>query len=483
MGMGIRSHRAVSGNNNRHRPIKALALLSVFLPFVTHCSFDETRLEAVRRAGELRVLTYGSSTTYYETPEGPAGFEHDLAKAFAEHLGVRLRIVAADQFGQVLPRLARGEADLAAAGITDTSARRTSVRFTPPYQEIRQQVVYRMGGTRPNRVEDLIGREIDVLAGTSPAERLQQLKQTHPDLKWIEIADKKPEDLLQLVWEGLLDLTISDSHTITVNQQHFPELQVAFDIQKPEPLAWAFPITEDTSLYDAAVSFLKAQRKSGLLAQLSDRYYGPAGRSNFINLSVYRMRIRTRLPLYQHTIEEAAKQYGLDWRALAAMAYQESYWDPKGVSHTGVRGFMMLTRTTAEEVGVSDREDPQESIEGGARYLRELMDRLPARITDPDRLWFALAAYNVGANHLEDARILTQKLGGDPDKWNDVKERLPLLADPKWHEQTKFGYCRGDEPVRFVNRVRTYYDVLVRADEEERSKRTVHALKLKAPAI
>jgi membrane-bound lytic murein transglycosylase F len=478
MSTGIRVGRAAPGCR-----FKALVLLGLFLPFLMYCTFEETRLEAVRRAGELRVLTYTSTTTYYETPEGPAGFEYDLAKAFADHLGVRLRLVVADHFNQVLPRLARGEADFAAAGIADTETGRALVRFTPPYQRVRQQVVYRLGGTRPVKVEDLVGREIEIPAGTRHAERLAQLKLPHPGLKWTESPDKKPEDLLQLVWDGLLDLTVSDSHIISVNSQYFPELQVAFDLQKPEPLAWAFPLVGDASLYDAATAFLKAQQRAGVLAQLTDRYYGPASRSNFINLSVYRMRIRTRLPLYQPTLEEVAKQYDVDWRLLAAMAYQESYWDPKGVSHTGVRGFMMLTHTTAEEVGVTNREDATQSIEGGARYLRDLYDRLPERITGPDRWWFALAAYNVGRNHVEDARVLTQRQGGDPDKWNDVKERLPLLADPKWYEQTKFGYCRGDEPVRFVNRVRTYYDVLARLDEEERSKRTTHALKLKAPAI
>jgi membrane-bound lytic murein transglycosylase F len=483
MGIGISTGSVRPCVTGRNRPIKTLTIIGLFLPFLAHCSFDDTRLDAVKRAGELRVLTYSSITTYYETPEGPAGFEYDLAKAFADSLGVRLRLVVADQFGQVLPRLLNGEADFAAAGVTDTETQRSKLFFTPAYQQVRQQVVYRLGNTRPAQVADLIGRELEIPAGTNHAERLAQLKQAHPELKWTESVDKKSEDLLQLVWEGLLDLTIADSHTIAVNSQFFPELQVAFDLQKPESLAWAFTPSDDTSLYDAAVKFLKTQRRTGVLAQLTDRYYGPASRSNFVNISVYRLRIRTRLPLYQQAIEDAAKQYNLDWRLLAAMAYQESYWDPKVVSPTGVRGLMMLTQSTAQEVGVTNREDPVQSIGGGARYLRDLYDRLPERITGPDRIWFALAAYNVGWNHVEDARVLTQKQGGNPDKWNDVKERLPLLADPKWYEQAKHGQCRGDEPVRFVNRIRTYYDVLARLDDEERAKRTTQALKMKAPAI
>jgi membrane-bound lytic murein transglycosylase F len=469
--------------NSRPLYRKPLLLLSVLF-FLGGCSMmDESRLDAIKRAGEITVLTFTGTTTYYETPEGTVGFEYDLAKAFADQLGVRLRVIAADKYADVLPRLLGGEADFAAANITVTEQRGEVVRFTTPYQQVRQQVVYRQGNFRPTNIEELTGREIEVHARTRYTERLSELKRDHPALQWTEAEDRRPEEQLQLVWEGLLDLTIADSNLVALTRQHFPELQVAFDIQKPESLAWAFRPTNDTSVYDAAVKFLDRYRRSGGLAQLVDRYYGPASRTNFVNLTIFRSRAHNRLPQYQQLLEDAAKQNDLDWRLLAAVAYQESYWDPKSISFTGVRGFMMLAGTTAQELGVTDRHDAESSIEGGARYLRDLLDRLPERIGNPDRLWLALAAYNVGFYHLEDARILTQKLGGNPDKWNDVKERLPLLADPKWHEQTKYGYARGTEPVLFVNRVRVYYDVLAKLDDENKSKRTVPALKLRAPAI
>jgi membrane-bound lytic murein transglycosylase F len=475
---------AMTSRRDRGAQVIAPLVLALLLPVLSGCALlDDSRLDAIRRARKITVLTFAGTTTYYETPEGPVGFEYDLAKAFADQLGVELRVVAVDKFADVIPRLLNGEADFAAANITDTEQRQALVRFTPSYQQIRQQVVYRLGSGRPSKVEELIGREIEVHAGTRYAERLNELKQSHPDLKWIEAEDRRPEEQLQLVWEGLLDLTIADSNIVALNRQYFPELQVAFDIQQAEPLAWAFRPTKDTSVYDAAVKFLDTYKRSGALAQLVDRYYGPASRTNFVNLTVFRARVQNRLPLYQQSLEEAAKQHDLDWRLLAALAYQESYWDPKSISFTGARGFMMLTGVTAKEVGVTDRHDPATSIDGGARYLHELLDRVPERVEHPDRLWFALAAYNVGLYHLEDARILTEKLGGNPDKWNDVKERLPLLADPKWYAKTKYGFCRGDEPVRFVNRVRVYYDVLVKMVDEEKSKRTVPAFKLRAPAI
>lgn len=465
------------------RIFRPALLLLLFLPYLSSCSFFENnKLQSIKSAGELVVLTRTSPTTYYETPDGPVGFEYDLVKSFADYLGVKPRFVIADKFTDIIPRLIKGDADMAAAGITVTEARSRLVQFGPPYQQVRQQVVYRLGTNRPANVQDLIGRQIEVQGGTSYTERLNELKQEYPGLKWTEV-DKGTEDMLQLVWQGLLEFTIADSNIVDINREYFPELQVAFDIQKPESLAWALPLSQDQSLYNAVVAFLEKSRASGELAQLIDRYYGPASHSNFINLSVYKVRIRSRLPEYQLLFEKAGQDFDLDWRLLAAIAYQESYWDPNATSPTGVRGMMMLTDETADQLGITDRLDAAQSIEGGTRYIQGLVERLPPGITGPDRIWMALAAYNIGINHLEDARIITQKQGHDPNKWNDVKKYLPLLADAAWYTKTKNGYARGLEPIIFVNNVRTYYDVLVKLDDDERAKNKPDALNLKAPAI
>ena len=465
------------------KQLRSALLVVLLIPCLLSCSlFEKNKLQSIIASGELVVLTRASPTTYYETPEGPAGFEHDLVKSFAESLGVNPRFIVAEKFSDIMPRFINGEADMAAAGITVTESRAKQVQFGPPYQEIRQQVIYRLGTTRPTNVQELIGRQIEVQSGTSYAERLARLQQEYPELKCAEV-DKETEELLLTVWQGLLEITIADSNIVAVSRQYFTDLQVAFSFQNPESLAWAFPHGQDQSLQDAAMKFLAKSRASGELAQLVDRYYGPASRSNFINLSVYKIRLRSVLPRYQLFFEKAGKQYGLDWRLLAAIGYQESFWDPEATSPTGVRGIMMLTEETANHLGVTNRLDAVESIDGGARYIKSLIERMPPGVTEPDRLWMALASYNIGLNHLEDARILTQKQGRDPNKWNDVKNYLPWLADEAWYTKTKFGYARGMEPVLFVNRVRTYYDVLVKIDEEEKVKKKPKAFDLKAPAI
>jgi membrane-bound lytic murein transglycosylase F len=439
-----------------------------------------TQLDAVKSSGKLVVLTRNAPTSYYEGPDGPAGIEYDMLKAFADSLKVELELVVPENTSTLVPLLVANKAYMA-AGLTITDARQQQLRFGSPYQEVNMQIVYRLGTKAPQEIGDLVGRDIEVPQNSSYAERLAVLKRQHPELTWRETQEYSSEELLQMVWKGLLEFTVADSHVIAVVRQHYPDLRVALSLDAPQALAWGFPRGADDTLYNLAERHIRKLKSSGQLADLIERYYGPASGFDYINLSVYQARIRTRLPQYQALFEQYGRQHGIDWRLLAAMGYQESYWDPSAISPTGVRGLMMLTDTTARQLGVRDRIDVAQSIDGGARYLRSLVNRLPARIREPDRIWLALAAYNVGIHHLEDARIITQSRGRNPDRWNDVKESLPLLSKPAWYKKVKYGRARGHEPVRFVTRVRTYYDVLVRLDQKQRTQ--AHVFSLQAPAI
>jgi membrane-bound lytic murein transglycosylase F len=442
--------------------------------FLSSCADHQTtQLEKVKQKGELVVVTRNGPTTYYQGPAYPGsddwmGPEHDLARMFADYLGVELKVLIPRSFSEVFDAVASGKADLAAAGLTVTEEREQRVRFGPPYQEITQQVVYRLGTHRPKGPQDLTGGRIAVVAGSSHAERLRAIQADISELTWTENSDADREQLMQMVWEEAIDYTVADSNEVALARRFLPELRVAFDLAEPRQLAWAFPLGEDDSLYAAAVEFFQLIRSNGQLAWLLDRYYGHTDEFDYVGTRTYHAHIEQRLPRYREVFEEAGDASGIDWRLLAAMGYQESHWNADAVSPTGVRGIMMLTRATASEVGVKNRTDPTESILGGARYFAAIKARLPERITEPDRTWLALAAYNVGLGHLEDARVITQRRGGNPDKWLDVKASLPLLTQEKWYTQTRNGYARGREPVRYVDNVRTYYDILVRALDRER---------------
>jgi len=242
-------------------------------------------------------------------------------------------------------------------------------------------------------------------------------------------------------------------------------LRVAFDIGEKQELAWALPKTDDNSLYLEVQKFFKKIKENGELTRLIERNYGHVEDFDYVGTKIFRRHIETRLPRYQALFESAAARYNFDWRLIAAMGYQESHWDPDAVSPTGVRGIMMLTQKTAKDLNIKDRLDPRSSISGGTKYFKQTHQRINKKIPEPDRTWMAMAAYNVGYSHLQDARKITRKLKKDPNRWIDVKQALPLLAKKKWYKQTRYGYARGWEPVQYVENIRSYYDILKWVDE------------------
>ncbi len=237
-----------------------------------------------------------------------------------------------------------------------------------------------------------------------------------------------------------------------------------------EPPASSQPVAiQHIDLFDVAVDFLERLKSKRKLSQIDANLPDDSQHLGFVGTLTFTDNILKRLPTYRSLFEKIGSEHNLDWRLLAAMAYQESLWNDKAVSPTGVKGLMMLTRTTAKELGIKNRLDPEQSARGGARYFNHIKRRLPKKITGEDRLCMALASYNVGYGHLQDARILTRKLGGNPNKWADVKKRLPLLSKRKWYRKTKYGYARGHEPVRYVRNIQTYYNLLVWFTREEKS--------------
>jgi peptidoglycan lytic transglycosylase F len=438
-----------------------------------------SQLEKIKRDGTLTVLTRYDPTTYYEGAEGYTGFEYDLVMLFAEQLHVKVNFIVPKTFEEILTRISRGDADIAAAGLTITENRKQKMRFAPYYDEITEQIIYRSGKRRPKNGKDLTRGILEVVKGTSHIESLIHLRKQAPDLDWNVNEDLNTDGLLYLVNEGLIDYTVADSNQAQLIRRFYPKLNIAFNITKPRQLAWALSPSKDSSLYDEIVNFFDTIKKDKTLSQLIDRHYGHASSLNYVGLCKFREHVKKRLPAYQKFFQEEAEKYQIDWRLLAAIGYQESHWNKNAKSPTGVKGIMMLTKGTAKYLGIKNREDPRQSIEGGARYFIQRIKKIPERIPEPDRTWMALASYNIGFGHLEDARVLTQKRGGNPDKWMDVKKTLPLLSQKKWHSKTKHGYARGKEPVRYIENVRSYYDLLVWLTEENQIEKNAMTIKQK----
>ena len=434
---------------------------------------DYSSLSRILARGYINVGTIFGPTNYYTTANGFAGFEYELAKKYADSLNVELRIIPSYSLNELFIKLNTGEVDLLAASLSKTEKRLQRFRFAPSYETISQKLVFKQGNIRPRKVADLAGK-LMVTTGSSYVENLEKLKLTHSELTWQETIEFDSEELLAKVLSGEIDYTVIDSNNLAINRSYYPEISIGFSINKPEPLAWMVSKNSHDDILASLIEFFGIVHHDGTLLALDDKYYGHIEQFNYVETRTFIKAVATTLPKYQHFFEKYAQE--IDWRLLAAISYQESHWNPTARSYTGVRGMMMLTLATAKQMGIKSRLDTEQSIRGGAKYFKRMIAMMPDRIPRPDRIWFALASYNIGFGHLNDARIITQRQGGDPDRWVEVKTRLPLLQQKKYYKKTKHGYARGEEPVHYVDNIRRYYDTLSWLDNK--AKEQAHALRL-----
>ena len=438
--------------------VKRVDTISLALSIIG-CSQPST-LQEIRAEGVLHVIVRTAPSIYFEGREGKTGYDYELARRFAEELGVELRLRVAEDNTEVLSVLDRNFAHIGLAGLSHRSDFNERFRSVTNGIEAESVVVYHRNSDRPKTIDDLSGHTLHMVADSNHEEQLDALTGGESSIEVSMHQSLDAAGVLARVESGEFPLAVVSSNELELSHVFFPKVKRAFSLSKPKDILWLFPNEQDKSLIKAAKQFLAKVEADGTLAQLSERFYGHLDRLNYVGARTFVHHTENRLPKYEPLFKQYAKHYGLDWRLLAAIGYQESHWRPNAVSPTGVRGLMMLTRNTASHIGVSNRLDVEESIQGGAKYFTIVHRKVPDRIPEPDKTWFALASYNVGWGHVEDARRLTEGAGKDPDRWMDVKEFLPLLAQKEWYSKTRFGYARGHEPVLYVQNIRRYYDVL-----------------------
>lgn len=411
----------------------------------------------------ITFVTINSANTYYmDGSDALAGLEYELAKRFVASLGpeYQIQFVVVDSFSKVIPTLLTGKADIAAADITITEDRQQVVYFSLPYHDVQQQLAFnRDASIAPKSLEQL-DEAITVPAGTSYAERLRKLSAKKPELLWEEQQDTSSEQLLEALANDEITYTVTDSHLLAVMQNYHPNLGSAFILGEPEKIAWAVAKHASPELLAKINAFFIGIKQDGTLHNLIDRFHGSSKRLNHPDVRTFLIKTRTLLPKYIRLFKDAQEITDIDWRLIAALSYQESHWDTFSTSPTNVRGLMMLTESTADMMGVTDRLDPRQSIMAGAKYLLMLKERFPEHIPEPDRTFMALASYNIGYGHVEDARGLAKKLKMNPDSWADVKKTLLKLTDANYYLNARHGYCRCGAPIIFTESVRSYYRIL-----------------------
>lgn len=447
------------------RPARVLALIILVGAIALGgCSRPDT-LSTVKAEGVLHVITRNAPSIYYKDREGTTGFDYELAKRFADHLGVELRVRLVEGNSEILEVLDNGYAHIGFTGLSLAHNWEERFRTLGNGLNTRSIVIYHRGmEDRFDSIESLAQQDITLhgAAESNHLPHLRQLQEEFPQLDYRIHDGLDAAGILDRVESGELPAAIVDANELALNHVFYPNVKRAFPVSDQESIAWLFPASNDGSLYREAQGFFRQIREDGTLAHLRERFYGHLDQLGYVGALTFEKHIRDRLPKYQSVFQSYGDETGIDWRLLAAIGYQESNWRRDAVSPTGVRGLMMLTRNTANHIGIDNRLNPEQSIEGGARYFRQVHGMIPEQVKEPDRTWFALASYNVGYGHLEDARRLAESAGRNPDRWLDVKEFLPLLSQKEWYSKTRHGYARGHEPVLYVQNIRRYYDVLAR---------------------
>lgn len=451
----------------RQRPFAAFAALITLIAVALSepwASPADSTLQGIQQRGTLIAAIPENPSSYYVGPWGETGFDYEFARNFAGQIGVQLVAIPVKNADEALAMVHKGDADVA-IGVAMTGGHAQSFGFSVPVQSLSQHVVCDAHlRNPPAKPGQLVGRPLVVAAGSHHVEQLSALQVELPDLQWDAVDGATTEDLLVRVQDGEADCTLVGADDWQFQRHLFPNLAVAFDLPDALYFGWAFDGNAEGSLRTAASDYIAQHLADGYVEALHDRHFAHLQTLTQSDARHFRQAIRYRLPRYAGAFRAAAQRNDVDWRLLAAVSYQESLWNPEAQSPTGVQGLMQLTLETALQLGIDDRTDPLASIKGGARYLRQIIDQLPADIPDPDRTWMALAAYNAGLAHVLDARELTRARGGDPNDWADVQADLALLKQPAWYSKTRYGYARGaTQAIVYVRQVRRYYDLLVLA--------------------
>jgi len=437
-------------------------------------------LDEIKKNKILNVVLLNAPSTYYIGPDGAQGFEYDLLHAYAKHLGVKLNITTANTIKEAIKFSKLPHIHITSASLAKTKERQKSFNFGPSYFEVQEQVICHRGmlieGNFPRDIDDLLGLRITVGEGTSYSETIKSLQKDGYDINATFDSELSTEELLEQVASHEIDCTIADSNIYALNQRYMPQIESAFIISGREQLAWV--MAKDSKKLEADMySWFNSFNQSGKLAQLKDHYYSYVFFYDYYDNTMFYKRVKSRLPKYKKYFKKYGEKYGIPWTLLAAQSYQESHWNPKAKSFTGVRGLMMLTRKTAKLLGVKNRLNPQQSIKGGTRHLNQMLKNVPKNVEGENRLKFALAAYNVGMGHIIDAQRLAIRMGLNENIWSDLKKVLPLLSQKKYYKTLKHGYARGSEPVRYVDSIYDYRDILKKTIEEE--KETIEEKEIK----
>ena len=451
--------------------MKKLFLSIIFALFsqilmATHLPKILNTLESIQKKKQLDVIILNAPTVYYLGSSEHQGFEYDLISSYAKSINVELNLTVVSTVNEALELTRKGIGDITVASLTIDEEREAEFKYGPFIQSIKEQLIchnsLQKSKRMPKNLFDLHKVSIVIGEGTHYANTLEKMKHTIEGIDFNTSQDLSAEQLLQMVWKKDIDCTVVDSHVFMINQRYYPELVHAMDLSKEKNIGWILR-DGDNSLTESLFRWLNKYERAGKLAELNGFYYEFLKIFDYYDTKVFYKRLKNTLPKYENYFKRAGKKHNIPWMILAAQSYQESHWKPNAKSQTGVRGMMMLTNATARLLKVKNRLSIKGSINGGAKYFNMMRKQFPKEVKGKNLWAFSLAAYNVGLGHVYDAQKLAKKLNKNPNSWKDLKTVLPLLSQKKYYKNLKYGYARGNEPVRYVDSIQRYYNIIAQS--------------------
>lgn len=419
---------------------------------------EKESLARVKSQDTITVLTAQSPLIYSKSKRGDAfGIDHDLIENFANHYGLEVEYRILPDEDAVVSALARGEGDIAAARLRTPDSNQGFLSG-PAYEESHLSL-YCVSKAQIQNIKDLNNRKVGLLNKDNYRGLSQRLSQLAPGVQINVVENMRTPDLLQDLALKKYDCVISENFSGDFYSRRHPSVEKITALTDSYSLSWLVA-PQKTDLLRLMQSWYQQASREDEVMRVLDRYKAYLAQLDRRDIYQFLKLSRTTLPTYKKAFKDASREHGLPWQLVASVAYQESHWNAEARSYTGVRGLMQLTTDTALHVGIEDRTDPLQSIWGGSKYLRYLLNKIPKDINSKDRLALALAAYNVGYAHLRDAQKLAVKMGRNPNSWRHMREILPLLANPEYAAELEYGSARGYETVDFVERVKSYYNLM-----------------------
>ncbi len=435
-----------------------ILIFNFFLNSKTDTKLETVSIEKIKKKEKLSIITLNNIHGYYIYKGMPMGFEYDLAKAFSDAIGLRLEVKVVKDYEEMIPALIAGNGDIIAAGMTKTQNRQKRVRFCKSYMNTQYNLISNRSMPKIRNIQYLDGKTILAGAELLYEENLLSFLYKDADFKIKILNNIQTSALIKRVSEGDLDVTVANSNIAILNRRYYPQSVISIPVSNKIHMAWAVNRGEN-DLAEKIDSFFVKIKQNGKFNRIYNQYFADVDSFDYVDIAIFHRRLKTRLPKYEKIIKEAAGKKGFDWRLITAQIYQESHFKKYAKSSSKAYGLMQLTKGTAKSLGVNKIYDPVQNINAGVKYLRRLY-KLYDKYKGIDRLYTALAAYNIGQGHIYDARMLAKKMGKDPNKWFSLTKMLPLLNQKKYYNDSVYGFCRGAEPLRYVKQITIYYDIL-----------------------